>query len=126
MADVTFTDGSSPITISAPRYPEVPGRSLPQIVGITTGGRHVVADYGDGSVWERMVLNFRFLTATDKNSLKTFLETTVNWHETLFSYTDPHGTTHTNMRYMGGWREAQAGKGDRWDVTLVIQKDMSA
>jgi len=122
----TFDDGSNPaVTIKAPALPETPGRSLPQIFGETTGGRHVVADYGDGTVWESRTLHFRRLSSTHFTNLRTFFETTVNWHETVFTYTDPHGTTHASMRYLSGLPQAQGGKGTTWDVDLVIAKDMS-
>jgi hypothetical protein len=124
--EVTFDDLTNPaITVQAPRYPEEPGRDYPQIVGLTSSGSHIVADLGDGStVHLDMVLHFRNFPDADMTTLRTFIETTVDWAKTLFTYTDPHSVAHTNMRYMGGLPENRATLGDFWNFDMRLSKDM--
>ena len=122
---VTFDDLTNPaVTVQAPRYPEEPGRHYPQVVTKTAGGSHVVADLGDGSsIHETAILHFRTFPNADMTSLLTFLETTVQHSKTLFTFTDPFGTDHTSMRYLGGIRERRRTKGNFWDFDLEIEKD---
>lgn len=126
MATVTFTKGATSIVIAAPRYPEIPGHAGAQVLGLTWGGGHRVADLSGGTDRRNMMLAFRYLTAAHWADLYGFIASTCSWHEELFSYIDPFATTHTNQRYMSGITEARSSKGNRWDVDLLLSKDVSA
>ncbi len=124
---VTFNDGTNPIiTVAAPRIPEEPGRSYPVQMGRTIGGGLFTVDLGGGTVYQTIRLHFRHLSSADYTDLKTLLETDVNFGETSFTYTDPHGVAHTNMHYVSGWESFRSARGDRWNGTLIITKDLSA
>ena len=124
---VTFDDGINAATvIKSPMYPEEPRRSYPSIVGRTKGGGLKTADLGGGSAYENPVLHFRDMSNTHYSDFKTFVESDIAWSARSFTYTDPHGTAHTNMYYLGGLEDARSKKGNRWDFNIRLTKDMSA
>ena len=85
-----------------------------------------MVDLGDGTDWQEPVLHFRNLTNADWVLLRDFVQDTVQFAKTLFTYTDPFGTAHTNMRYLGGIEAFVAGPGRRWSGDLRIALDKSA
>lgn len=124
---VTFDDGSNPaVTVKAPIWPEVPGRSRKVILNRTWGGGRVQTDYGNAAVERHLRLVFRNLTNTHYTNLRTFFETTVNYAGALFTYTDPFGTDLDNMYYRGGLETFEATRGRRWQGTLLISQDLTA
>ena len=125
--EVTFDREGTSIVIKAPRFPETPGRSYPQIVGETPGGSFMIADLGDGTQNERPLLPFRRLSDTHKSNLQTFIETTISHTGFLFTYTDGLDVVHTDMRYISGLtgaRRHQGGDAGIWDIDLTIAKDL--
>ena len=122
---VTFDNGAQSCTIKAPRLPEEPGDTYPMTTGATMGGGLKYVDMGDGTIWDRPKLHFRGLTSAHYAALKTFIQTNCEWSKTAFTYTDPHGTDHTNMHYLRGF-PFKGGPGDLWSGTLELHKDMSA
>lgn len=122
---ITLNPGAGSITIESPSYPYQPGDNYPLVVGKTFGGGHKVADLGSGTDWQRFVLRFDDMGQTDYNSLRTFLLTTVNWSQTVFTYTDPFSVAHTNVRYISGFEGFQLNDYQRWQGTLILEKDMS-
>ena len=125
MATITLDTGAASITIQAPKYPDEPGESYPMIVGRTWGGGFKIADFGDGTEWDNPILQFQNMSAADYTALRTFIHTTIEWHKTAFTYTDPYSANHTNMHYLAGFDEFRRVKG-RWNGTLEFSKDMSA
>lgn len=124
MATITLDDGESN-TLSLPiKYPEEPSRTYPMLVGGTMGGRIITADLSSGTSWEQPVLHFRRLTQTQFNNLKTYIESTIRWSEESVTYTDADGVAHTNMHYISGLEGARRIN-DRWDVDIVLRKNMS-
>ena len=113
------------ITIQAPRYPEIPGERYPSLLGRTTGGGHKVADLGDGTEWEEVTLTFDRMTNADYVSLRDWIQDTITWMTTTFSYTDAFAVVHTNMRYVSGLPGFRSSKGNRWSGSIVISKDKS-
>jgi hypothetical protein len=124
---VTFDDLINTATvIKSPMYPEEPGRDYPILIGRTKGGGIKTADLGGGSAYENPVLRFRDVSNTHYTNFKAFVESDIAWASRGFTYTDPNGTAHTNMFYLGGLGEARSKKGNRWDLTIRLTKDMSA
>lgn len=126
---VTWDRGATSITIKAHAYPERPGRTTPQLLGFTIGGGVRTADLGGTDVWERPILNFVDLSTADYESLRGFIESTLNWSQLSFTYTDPHGTAHTAMHYVGGLPEFRSSRGPSkglWSGTIELHKDMTA
>jgi len=126
MATVTLTKGATSISIKAPKYPETPAYSGAQILGYTWAGGHRVANLSEGTDRRNPVLAFRSLSAADWSTLRTFITSTCNWSEDLFTYTDPFSVDLTNLRYVSGITEARSTRGNRWDVDLACSKDVTA
>ena len=114
------------ITISSPRYPEIPGETYPMLVGRTLGGGHKVADLGDGTEWEEVTLTFDKMSNADYVLLRNFIQDDITWSTTLFTYTDAFASAHANMRYIRGLPQFRSSKGNRWSGDIVISKDKSA
>ena len=123
---ITLSYGGDAITVGGVMHPDEPGLTYPQVLGYTWGGTPKVADFGIGTNWQRPVIHFRQMSATHYGLLKTFITTTVNWHERAFTMVNAWGTTITNLHYVSGWETFQSSKGDRWNGTLVFQKDIGA
>ena len=114
-------------TTAVPRYPELPGRELAQLVQRTWGGGVRVTDTSAmGETYRTMVVSFRGLTRTQWDALVAFLATTVQWSGLTFSWTDPFTVQHTGLRYLSGIPEARSRPHDRWDVDLVFATDAGA
>ncbi len=99
------------------------------LVGRTTGGGHKVADLGDGTEWEEVVLAFDRMTNADYILLRDFIQDDLTWSTTLFTYTDTNAVAHTNMRYMNnqpGIGAFQSSQGGRWSGEILISKDKTA
>lgn len=125
MASITFDDGTNPaVTVRAHQWPQPLGDAYPVVTGRTMGGGFKVADLGDGTVWDDLPLEFRNYPDDDAQDLFTFMRTTVNRSETPFTYTDPDGADHTNMRYVHGLETWRKIKGV-WFGQLFLSKDMS-
>ena len=113
------------ITIASPRHPEISGETYPMLVGRTIGGGHKVADLGDGTEWEEVVLTFDRMSSADYILLRDFIQDDLTWSTTVFTYTDPAAAAHTNMRYIAGLPQFRSSKGPRWSGNIVISKDKS-
>jgi hypothetical protein len=124
--EVTFNDGVNPsVTVKGAYYPKQPGISYPMPIAYTMGGGLKTFDPGDGTDWNQPVVHFRNMSNTHYSNLETFFKTTVNWSETSFTYTDPNGTVHTNMHYVGGLESFRSSRGDRWAGTIRLHKDIT-
>jgi hypothetical protein len=95
------------------------------VVGRTIGGGHKVADLGDGTEWEEVVLTFDRMSNADYVALRDFIQDDTTWSTTVFTYTDAASGAHTNMRYMSGLPAFRSSKGTRWSGRIVISKDKS-
>jgi hypothetical protein len=118
--------GAVTATLRSPLYPEKPGARANQILGRTWGGAFQVCDLGPAGVdQEELMLEFRDLTRQEYTDLRDLVIAS-GWGAAAITYTDPWEDDHTNMHYVSGIAEAQASKGDRWALTLVLAKDMEA
>ena len=123
---VLFDDGGgNTLSLPAPTTSKADVR-YPQIVDRTWGGGIKRADLGDGTDWTQVEVTWDILTETEYSDLETFITSTLSWSETSFSYTDHHGTTHTDMHYESGLEDWEQIAYDQWTGSLVLVKDMSA
>ena len=124
---ISLTYSATTITIEANVYPEHPGRNYPLLTGRTMGGGTQVLDLGDGAtVWTDPVIIFDDMTEADYNTLRGFIETTIDFGKYLCTFTDHRGTAHTNMRYLSGIDEFEQVNYDSWRGQIKLVKDMSA
>ena len=119
---IKFDTGAASITIEAPKWPYVPGEDQPIRVGTTMGGSMKIADMGDGTDFEDPELPFRNQSDANFTTMRDFIQDTLGHAKTKFTYTDPFGTLHTNMRYLSGLREFRQMEG-KWNGVIYLRKD---
>ena len=106
-------------------FPEDPGETYPMLVGRTMGGGIKTADLGDGSTDHiDMRVEFR-LSNADYVALRNFIQDTVKWSTTAFTFTDSNGTAFTNMHYISGL-ETFRRTNTLWFGAIRLSKDMAA
>lgn len=124
---VVFDTGVTSITIPTPAHGSRTGQAPNQILGWTAGGspRSTIINPTDAYEPE---LFWDVLLDADYSSLFTFIETTCNWHQTSFTYTDHDGTDHDNCYYVGGlpFESVGQGGGYYWTGRLLIRQDLEA
>ena len=120
-----FNDLTAPaVTIADHLFPEDPGETYPMTVGRTMGGAIKTADLGAGVDHIDKTLGFR-LSNADYVALRDFIQNTVTWSESSFTFTDSNGTAFTNMHYLSGL-ESFRRTNLLWAGQIRIAKDMSA
>ena len=119
---VTFDYSSNTAVIQNPLYPE----SLPELprqeLGRSDGGAHFV--FIRGVAAKQINLQFRRLSQTDKDNLMTWIQDQANYMENTFTYTDPHGTGHEDMRLVsfGRWFYREQSS-NLWAIELTLEED---
>jgi hypothetical protein len=115
---ITFNDGSTSITIPTSDYPGQTQSFLDQSIQTAMGGRitSITRSAGEKKRW---ILNWRSLSQTDFNTLKTFIYTTVSGATTQFTYTDETSTNYT-VKYTGGIENAQLVDFDSYAVEVNL------
>lgn len=126
-ATITFTLTASPytaITIRANVYPENRPEPPRQKVGVSVGGHIQVALLGDPDDGQR--LTFRRLSSADFATLRTYIQSTINYSEKSFTFKDAHATNHVNMHYINGIETFETEPPGTYQGVLVIRKDLGA
>lgn len=122
----TLVSGATSATVRSPVYPETHYQRPQQIIGRAWAGRFVVCDPGpSGTDQEEYRLEFRDLTRDEYEDLRAVI-LAASGASTAISYTDPWGDPHASLRYVGGLAGASSSKGDRWQMTIELVKDMEA
>ena len=127
---ITFTQtlhGSNVATIRAPAYPYAPRAQLPGTLKQQSHDGFVFTKRSLTSDREQMpLLTWDNLPYADYGDLYDFIRWRVFKSLYLFSYTDPAGTVHTNMRYCGGIEKFYRQSNGLWAGKLEIAKDYDA
>ncbi len=122
---IFFTRGATNITLNDPTWPEGSPPRPNQTVGYSVGGAIKVARRGNDETLIR--LNFVRIPNAQKDTLQTFLQSTVTWSSYTFSYQDWNQTTWTSVRYLDGfpgWRRQRGNAGGNWSGELILRVDM--
>ncbi len=119
---VTLDYSSNTVVLKDPAYPENNPEPPRQNLGRSDGGAHFVFIEGDEA--KQVVLNFRRLTQTEKDNLDTWIKDQVNYMEQKWTYTDPHSTNHTNLRFISFGRMFYRDRDSNlWNIDLVAEED---
>ena len=117
-ATMTFAAGATTVTVPAPVPEYDADHHIAQAVGRTAAGTRYVYDKNVTSRVTRIVLE---LTAAQKSSLITFIDSTLDGAVNTFTWTDHHGTAHASCRLLNpGELNFTKLKSNRFSVTLEI------
>ena len=120
-----FPDSSSPTTTftfsRGNLFPHSERREKSQGISVAESGKMKVASIGTfHRIW---TLVFQNLNTTDKTNLASFIETTVNFAESTFDYTDHDGTAYTvRLINQPTWTETSA---DLFSITLELREEIT-
>lgn len=120
---VVFTKGGSDVTIRNPERANVYGVKLHQAVGRTAGG--VVVSYDKGVTVQRMELQFKELTDTNKSELQAFFEDDVVGTQETFTFTDRESVNWT-ARFLQDELDWSELDNDRWSIEVHLEVEVGA
>ena len=124
MADTIWTDGVTTVTQTAPTFPYT-ARAVPrQTIGVSKGGFTKISI--DGDTEQFYALNYVRLTNTEKNDLMAFIQDDLVYHKNTFTWTDPWGTSHTNVRLwrIRSWFTLQQ-RSNRWNFSCELRDEIT-
>lgn len=116
------------VTLENPGHPYRPAKLFRQIIHRRDDGSFVVTRIG-GDPIQDFTLSFADYLDSEKNKLDTWIETQALGAGVKFTYTDPAGGVHTNIRLLKGTEDWEtenfdSDTGHLWRGTLILAKDL--
>jgi len=127
MALAIFTkagNAESPLTLPKGRFlPNSDPYTPNQLRGIAGGGQVKIADLGDAEhMWE---CRFLRISKTDRTAIIDFLQdTTVNYAENTFTFTDEDAVAHT-VRWWDKKVDYPHIKGNLYNVIITLREEIT-
>jgi hypothetical protein len=120
-ATIQFVYSATTINPPTPDFPEHRGEFIDQSIQQAMGGRITSITRGSGLI-ERPILIWNDLDDSSYQTMKTFFLTTVGGAANAVAYTDWVPNSAINVKYLGGFEEAEQIDYDSWRLTLRLAK----